>query len=578
MKRLTLNQKLWSILALLWFGLGVLVVTSAWMNRSDMLEQRKSMLSQQIDTALGVISYYQKKVGDNTLSVAEAKHQALENLRGLRYGADRSGYFGIYDSNVTALLVPSKPELERKSLADLVDPNGTHIAVEIVKSSSPGGNHFSEYVWPKPGSDTPVRKITCSDFVADWDWHVYTGVYVDDVDHLFYVTLLRDLLLAAIVTAVLTVGMLLLGRSIRTSLGGEPDYAAGLCKRIANGDLGMNVDLRPGDTSSLMASLRAMRDSLSRVVLEVRENAEGVATASGQIAQGNLDLSSRTEEQAASLEETASSMEELTATVRHNTDNARQAATLAGTASGVARRGGEVVGRVVETMQEISGSSAKMSEIITVIEGIAFQTNILALNAAVEAARAGEQGRGFAVVAGEVRTLAQRSATAAKEIKDLIGDSVSRVDAGSKLVGEAGRTINEIVESVKRVADIVGEISSASVEQSTGIEQVSQAVSQMDQVTQQNAALVEEASAAAQSMVQQAQALREAVAFFKIEDAKPSASHMIDRQDKPRRPLPTSRVRTPLRASTKSETTRAASADSNPMVAADTSAVDWQAF
>jgi methyl-accepting chemotaxis protein len=518
MKRLTLNQKLWGILALLWLGLGALVVESAWMARADMLEQRKSMLSQQIDTALGVISFYQKKTVDHTLAVADAKHQALENLRGLRYGTDHSGYFGIYDSNVTAVLVPPKPDLESKSQVGLVDPTGAHIAVDLVKSSSPGGNHFTDYLWAKPGSDRPVRKITYSALVSDWDWHVFTGVYVDDIDEAFHATLLRNLVLAAIVVSVLTAGMLVLIRNIRTSLGGEPDYAAELCKQIAKGDLSVSVDLRPGDTNSLMASLKAMRDGLLQVVSEVRENAEQVATAGAQIAQGNLELSGRTEEQAASLEETAASMEELTVTVRHNTDNAKQAATLAGTASGIAQRGGEVVGRVVETMHAISGSSAKMSEIITVIEGISFQTNILALNAAVEAARAGEQGRGFAVVAGEVRTLAQRSATAAREIKDLIGDSVSRVNAGSKLVEEAGNTINDVVRSVQRVTDIVGEISSASEEQSTGIEQVNQAIVQMDQVTQQNAALVEEASAAAQSMSQQAHGLREAVAFFKVDE------------------------------------------------------------
>ncbi|MEJ0002838.1 MAG: methyl-accepting chemotaxis protein [Pararobbsia sp.] len=263
-------------------------------------------------------------------------------------------------------------------------------------------------------------------------------------------------------------------------------------------------------------AFNALLARVAEVIGEVRRSAGSVGVASQQIATGNTDLSQRTEEQAASLEETASSMEQLTATVRQNADNAMQATTLASTASEVARRGGDVVGRVVETMHGISDSSTKVAEIITVIEGIAFQTNILALNAAVEAARAGEQGRGFAVVASEVRTLAQRSAAAAREIKDLIGESVNRVDAGSKLVEEAGGTINEVVRSVMKVADIVSEISSASEEQRTGIEQVNQAVSQMDQVTQQNAALVEEASAAAHSMAEQAQVLRDAVAVFQI--------------------------------------------------------------
>ncbi|NUX54684.1 methyl-accepting chemotaxis protein [Paraburkholderia youngii] len=327
-------------------------------------------------------------------------------------------------------------------------------------------------------------------------------------------------------------------RSVTRQLGTEPATAAALARSVAAGDLNVRIDLRPGDTSSLMASLKAMCDALMRVVSDVRENAEGVAAASAQLAQGNQDLSSRTEQQAASLEETASSMEELTATVRHNTDNAKQAATLAGTASNVAQRGGEIVGRVVETMRDITASSTRMSEIIGAIEGIAFQTNILALNAAVEAARAGEQGRGFAVVAGEVRTLAQRSATAAKEIKELISASVGRVEAGSMLVEEAGGAIKEIVTSVKRVTDIVGEISSASSEQSSGIEQVNQAVNQMDQVTQQNAALVEEASAAAQNMAQQAESLRDAVSFFKVASGQASASQAMTPHKDPQRMPP----------------------------------------
>ncbi len=317
--------------------------------------------------------------------------------------------------------------------------------------------------------------------------------------------------------AVVTLGLaLFIARGLARQLGGEPGDAASLASHIAAGNLSVGISLNAGDRSSLMFSLASMKDQLTDIVQGIKSSSDSIALAAGEIAQGNTDLSQRTEEQAASLEETASSMEQLTATVRQNSDNAHQATVLASTASGIAQRGGEVVGRVVETMQGISDSSTRVAEIIGVIEGIAFQTNILALNAAVEAARAGEQGRGFAVVAGEVRTLAQRSATAAREIKDLIGESVTRVDAGSKLVAEAGSTISEVVESVKRVTDIMNEISSASEEQSTGIEQVNQAVSQMEQVTQQNAALVEEASAAAQSMAQQAQSLREAVAVFKV--------------------------------------------------------------
>ncbi|SFM23826.1 methyl-accepting chemotaxis protein [Rugamonas rubra] len=296
--------------------------------------------------------------------------------------------------------------------------------------------------------------------------------------------------------------------------------AVKVARTVASGDLSSRIEVHTTEeTGQLLGALKEMNDSLVRIVGQVRSGTDTIATASTQIASGNLDLSSRTEEQASSLEETASSMEELTSTVRANADNVRQASALAASASGVALRGGQMVGRVVATMEAINQSSNKIVDIISVIDGIAFQTNILALNAAVEAARAGEQGRGFAVVASEVRNLAQRSATAAKEIKVLIGDSVGQVDAGSKLVAEAGATMDEIVASVKRVTDIMGDISMATQEQSAGIDQINTAVSQMDNVTQQNAALVEQAAAAAASLQEQAGGLAEVVSVFRIDSA-----------------------------------------------------------
>ncbi|CCN23394.1 methyl-accepting chemotaxis protein [Bordetella bronchiseptica] len=294
--------------------------------------------------------------------------------------------------------------------------------------------------------------------------------------------------------------------------------------KIAAGDLTARVDVRnSNEIGQLFAGLKRMEESLTRTVATVRRGVDEINVGSREISAGNTDLSSRTEEQAASLEETAASMEQLASTVKQNADNARQANQLAGVASDVAERGGSAVSEVVATMQDISASSRKISEIVSVIDGIAFQTNILALNAAVEAARAGEQGKGFAVVAGEVRSLAQRSAQAAKEIKVLIEDSVDKVGTGSQQVERAGATMQEIVASVKRVTDIMGEISAASDEQSGGIEQVNRAVSQMDEVTQQNAALVEEAAAAAGSLQEQAQRLAEAVAVFRI-----NAGEVID--------------------------------------------------
>ncbi|MDP1649503.1 MAG: methyl-accepting chemotaxis protein [Rubrivivax sp.] len=328
----------------------------------------------------------------------------------------------------------------------------------------------------------------------------------------------RSVVLGLLVAAlVLGAAMaLLITRSLLGQLGGEPRAAVQLARAVAAGDLSTPIALKPGDSTSLMAALQAMQHGLTDAVRQVRQGSEGVASASQQIAQGNQDLSQRTEEQASALEETAASMEQLGSTVRQNADNARQANQLALGASTVAVKGGEVVGQVVQTMKGINDSSKKIADIISVIDGIAFQTNILALNAAVEAARAGEQGRGFAVVAGEVRNLAQRSAEAAKEIKGLITASVERVAQGTALVDQAGTTMTEIVASIKRVTDIMGEISAASNEQSSGVAQVGEAVSQMDQATQQNAALVEESAAAAESLKGQAQQLVQAVAVFKL--------------------------------------------------------------
>ena len=324
------------------------------------------------------------------------------------------------------------------------------------------------------------------------------------------------LLVTIVVGAVITLWLV---RSITRPLNEAVDIA----RTVASGDLSTQIVIRGNDEiGMLLKSLKEMHDSLADIVGKVRAGTVAIAQASAEIAEGNQDLSARTEEQASSLEETAASMEELTSTVKRNGDNAGHASKLASDASGVAVRGGEAVAQVIDTMGFINDSSKKIVDIIAVIDGIAFQTNILALNAAVEAARAGEQGRGFAVVASEVRNLAQRSAAAAKEIKALIGDSVNQVDTGSRLVGQAGSTMNDVVSSVQRVTAIISEIALASGEQNAGIDQINAAISQMDAVTQQNAALVEQASAAAEAMQQQAESLKLAVSVFKLHE-----SHMV---------------------------------------------------
>jgi len=496
-----------------------------------LMNEKKATVGSTVDTVCTLIDGYKARVKSGELTEAEAKKRAIDNIRSLRYEGNE--YFWINTLEPVMVMHPIKPELEGKKLDDIKDPNGKQIFVEMAKVAREQGEGDVEYQWSKPGATAPSPKISHVQLDKDWGWVIGSGIYVDDVKKELMAMRIQIIAATLVFAMLIFAFAYVVARRIRQALG----EAITASEHIAAGDLTATIEATSQDeTGQLLRSLREMNDSLSHIVAEVRTGADSIASATEQISAGNADLSQRTEEQASALEETASSMEELTSTVKQNADNAQQANKLAMTASEVAERGGNVIGRVVDTMGAITQSSRKISDIIGVIDGIAFQTNILALNAAVEAARAGEQGRGFAVVAGEVRNLAQRSAAAAKEIKSLIEDSVTKVEDGSRLVEEAGDTTREIVTSIKRVADIMAEISAASIEQSSGIEQVNTAITQMDDVTQQNAALVEEAAAAAEALEDQARTMVSTVSRFKLPDG--GRAEAASAPKKERRPAP----------------------------------------
>ncbi len=500
------KTRIWTLpfSATLLFALGIAILVAMSARTSGVIRAVGDVDYPYMDQTTQFNGHLEALVGLVQSAVAEGEKKRLEEA------AQRASELRKLLGSLKAL--PANQEATTKLTKDFEAYYGNAVgAAEILMDIKQGDSNaavkkMQESLKDLQASLAQARKLAREGFDAG------LSNARDGVSQSVLVTFVMGLV---VVASLFLASWLVIGNVWR-QLGGEPEYASEVMHRMAQGDLSQDIAVAPGASNSLLSAVQDMSQGLAGIVREVRTGTESINTASREIAIGNQDLSMRTEKQAGSLEQTSSTMRTLTEAVRHSADAARQANQLAGSAAEVAQRGGAVVSQVVSTMDEINTSSKKISDIIGVIDGIAFQTNILALNAAVEAARAGEQGRGFAVVAGEVRSLAGRSAEAAKEIKALIGASVDRVESGSRLVQDAGKTMGEIVASVQRVTDIIGEITAASTEQSEGIGQVNDSITQIDQMTQQNAALVEQAAAAASSLEQQAQGLQEAVAIFRL--------------------------------------------------------------
>jgi methyl-accepting chemotaxis protein len=496
-------------------GFVVLVMWLSHRSAMSLLDVKMITTVEQVKNAEQIAKRHFDRIGAGGLTDAEARKLAAAEIGKIRYSGNE--YIWINDMTPKMVMHPIKPELNDKDLSGNKDPNGLKLFVAFVDTVKAQGAGFVDYLWPKPGSSDPEPKRSYVSGFKPWGWVIGSGVYTDDVAAIAR----RDGLMA--LGLVIVVGIAAMGavewfaRGLKRRLGQMREVV----QAVANGDLraqgdeGTDGAHGQDEIGEVLTQVSAMQRRLSELVRAIRDATDSIQHASREVAMGSQDLSHRSEQAASSLQQTAASMQELTQQVSHSAQAAQQTNQLALGAADRARQGADVMGEVVQTMDGIAGASRKIADIISVIDGVAFQTNILALNAAVEAARAGEQGRGFAVVASEVRALAQRSAGAAKEIKTLINDSVSRVDAGSAQVGRAGEAMGQILDSVKQVSGTVAEISQSSAGQSDGLAQINQAVAHLDDMTQQNAALVEQTAAAAESLQQQARLLNEQVATFR---------------------------------------------------------------
>ena len=511
MTRLTTTQKLWGTLGIIWIAMLLLVGWLALENRQTIESERRDSIQYVIESVHSQIEVLQERVAAGELSLEDAQQRAIDNMSSVSFGDGE--YIFSFDNDLRIVSHPNRPRGE--DMSTYQDTSGMNLYAAFREAAQSGGGHV-DYFSRRITGDQQVPKISYVAYLPEWQWSLAAGVYVDDINEAFVAGLIRSIVILLIIGLPVTLLMGWVIRDVSRRLGGDPRYAASVVRHIADGDLTQAAKLSSKDQQSLLFDINRMRQTLATTIGDIHHGANQVNSGVEQIVGVNEELSTRTEEQAASLAETASSMEQLTATVKQNAEHADHARSLATRTADSAQRGSDAMSSVIITMATINESATQMSSIVNTIDGIAFQTNILALNASVEAARAGDQGRGFAVVANEVRQLASRSAAAAQEIKTLIEASDSKVVEGSRQVRDTGDVINGMVDDIKQLSTLVQEISAATIEQSSGIEQVNLAVTQMDQMTQQNASLVQESNHATQSLAQLSAQLRQLVAHFRI--------------------------------------------------------------